>query len=343
MKINQNKEFSLLAAGEIMLRLSPPGNERIVRGHTFEKRIGGAEVNVVSGVSLLGLRTGIISKIPLNSIGLFVKDEIRFCGVSDYYLAFDESEDARLGIYYYESGAYPRKPSVVYDRKHSSVNRISVSDFPKTIFSSTACFHTSGITLALGKQCRETTVEMICRFKEAGAVISFDVNYRANLWKGKDARKCIETILPYVDVFFCSEETARLTFGKKGTPEEMMKSFTEEYPISIVATTQRTVHSPKIHDFGSVIYKADTDEYFTEEPYRSIEVVDRLGSGDAYVSGVLYGLLSGAGCRKALAYGNASSSVKNTIPGDLPSLNLPELESIIKDHETSGPQREMSR
>ena len=104
------KEFDLLSLGEILLRLSPPNNERIVRGDTFEKQVGGAELNVVSGVSLLGLRTGIISKIPSSNIGIFAKNKVRFIGVSDDFLSYDDSKDARLGIYYYENGAYPRKP-----------------------------------------------------------------------------------------------------------------------------------------------------------------------------------------------------------------------------------------
>ena len=110
------KDFDLLSLGEILLRLSPPNNERIVRGETFQKQVGGAELNVVSGVSLLGLRTGIISKLPANPLGTYAKNRVRFCGVSDDYLVYDHDQDARLGIYYYEDGAYPRKPSVVYDR-----------------------------------------------------------------------------------------------------------------------------------------------------------------------------------------------------------------------------------
>ena len=135
-----------------------------------------------------------------------------------------------------------------------------------------------------------------------------------------------------------------LTFGKEGDVRTIMKSFTEDYPISIVASTQRIVHSPKRHTFGSVIYNAKTNVYYEEEPYRDIEVVDRIGSGDAYISGVLYGLLAHNGdCQKALEYGNATSSVKNTIPGDLPSSDLREIERIIRAHKSTGRQSEMDR
>lgn len=338
------RAFDLLSLGEVLLRLSPPSNERLVRGDSFEKQVGGAELNVVSGVSLLGLRTGIISKLPANNIGTYAKNRIRFCGVSDDYIVYDHSADARLGIYYYENGAYPRKPGIIYDRHNSSINKISIKDFNESLFSSARCFHTSGITLALSQQCRETGTEMIRRFKNAGALISFDVNFRANLWTGEEARKCMEQILPCVDIFFCSEETARLTFHKKGNVKEIMKSFTKDYPISIVASTQRIVHSPKVHTFGSVIYDGRKDTYYEEPPYRNIEVVDRIGSGDAYVSGVLYGLLSNPdNCRRALEIGNATSAVKNTIPGDLPSSDLKEIEAVIQSHKATGPELEMNR
>lgn len=340
----QEKKFDLLAMGELLLRLSPPENKRIARSDTFEKHIGGAELNVASGVSLLGLHAGMISRVPVSAIGEFAKNKIRALGVSDDYLVWDDSKDARLGVYYYESATYPRKPQVVYDRKHTSMARVCAADFPEEMYASTRCFHISGITLALSPESRACGMEMIRRFKEGGALISFDVNFRMNLWSGAEAKACIEQILPYVDIFFCSEETARLTFLKEGSLPDIMRSFTREYPISIVAATQRTVHSPKQHTFGSVIYDAKKDEFFQEKPYEKIDVVDRIGSGDAYCGGVLYGLLSSdMDCGKALAFGNACSAVKNTIPGDLPSSDLKEIEYIIADHNSSGRQIEMNR
>lgn len=339
-----DREFDLLSMGEILLRLSPPDNERIVRGDTFVKQVGGAELNVVSGVSFLGLRTGIISKLPDNPLGTYAKNKVRFCGVSDDYLVYDEDSDARLGIYYYENGAFPRKPGVVYDRRHASFCKINVCDLPKSLYTSSRCFHTSGITLALSKQSRDTAIEVMRRMKENGTMISFDVNFRGNLWTGEEARVCIEEILPLVDVFFCSEETARLTFHKEGDVKTIMKSFTDDYPISVVASTQRIVHSPKEHTFGSMIYSKKDNRFYEEEPYRHIEVVDRIGSGDAYCSGALYGLLAyNNDCQKALEYGNATGAVKNTIPGDLPSSDLKEINRIILNHKNTGPQLEMDR
>ncbi|MBR6638714.1 MAG: sugar kinase [Lachnospiraceae bacterium] len=342
--MENTRDFDLLALGELLLRLSPAGNERLVRGETFQKQVGGAELNVVSGSALLGLRTGIISKLPANDIGRYVTNRVRFNGVSDDYLVYDESKDARLGIYYYEYGAHPRKPNVVYDRKYTTINSVSADDFPEEMYLSAKCFHTTGITLALSPNARETAIEMIKRFKAHGTLISFDVNFRANLWSGDEARECIEQILPYVDIFFCSEDTARLTFGKEGDVKEIMKSFAAEYPLSVVASTQRIVHSPKIHSFGSVVYDAKKDVFYQERAYENIEVVDRIGSGDAYISGALYGLIKyDMDCEKAMVYGNATAAVKNTIPGDLPSSDLKEINNIIRNHNTVGRQSEMNR
>jgi 2-dehydro-3-deoxygluconokinase len=339
-----SKEFDLVALGELLLRLSPPGQERLANGGSFDKHVGGAELNVLTGAALCGLRTGIISKLPDNDIGMFVKNRVRFSGVSDDFLVYDRENDARVGLYYYENGAYPKKPRVVYDRRYSSFNKIALSEYHESLYKNVRCFHTSGITLALGQQTRETAIEMIKRFKENGTLISFDVNFRANLWTGDEARRTIESILPYVDIFFCSESTAKLTFKKTGKLEKMMRSFTEDYPIKVVAATQRVVHSPKVHDFGSVIYNAKDDRIYFEEPYRNIEVIDRIGSGDAYCSGVLYGLLSDPeNIQRAVEYGNAASSVKNTVPGDLPTSDLAELDGIIADHKANGETFEMSR
>ena len=123
-----------------------------------------------------------------------------------------------------------------------------------------------------------------------------------------------------------------------------MKRFTAEYPISVVASTQRVVHSPRHHDFGSVIYSKATDTYYKEEPYKRIQVIDRIGSGDSYVGGVLYALLSEPdNFQRAVEFGNAYSAVKNTVRGDMPLSGCDEIESVIKDHKSTGYQSEMSR
>ena len=342
--MEEKRNFDLLTLGQELLRLSPPNNDRLVRGDTFVKQVGGAELNVAVGVALLGLRTGVISKLPSHDMGSFMKGKIRSYGVSDDFFMYDDSPSARVGIYYYENGAYPRKPKVIYDRANSSFYSLKIDEIPEKAYTASRCFHTSGITLGLGGNAQKFAIECIRKFKENGTLISFDVNYRANLWSGEEARKCIESILPYVDIFFCSADTARLTFGKTGTIEEIQKSFCEEYPISVVASTERTVITPKKHDFTSIIYSAKEDRYYSESPYNSIDVVDRIGSGDAYVSGALYGYLRHHDCQKMLEYGNAMAAIKHSVIGDMVFTDLEEIDGIIAQHkDTSGFQPEMNR
>ncbi len=143
-----SRSFDLLTLGQLLLRLSPPDNDRLSRGDTFVKQVGGAELNVAVGASLLGLRTGVISKLPSHDIGSFMKGKIRSFGVSDDFFMYDDSPSARVGIYYYENGAYPRKPKVIYDRMNSSFFSLNIDEIPKEVYTASKCFHTTGITLA---------------------------------------------------------------------------------------------------------------------------------------------------------------------------------------------------
>ncbi|MFV0400886.1 MAG: sugar kinase [Oscillospiraceae bacterium] len=340
--MGNGKEFAALGFGEVMMRLSPSGKERIGQSESFVKHAGGSELNVVSGISRLGLRCGQISKLPDNALGRYIRNRIRYYGVSDDHVVTDRGKDARLGVYYYESAVYPRKPQVVYDRKYSSFTTIDREEFSDEIYGTTELFHTSGISLALGRNARETALHMMHRFKAAGAKISFDVNYRASLWGEEEARGVILDILPLLDVLFISEETCRRMMGRTGALEDILRGFAREYDISVVASTQRKAITPSRHNFGSLLYWAEDDSFHTEAPYENIEVVDRIGSGDAYVSGVLYSLLSGLGPDEAVAFGDAMAAVKNTIPGDRLTTDLDEITDIINDHK-NGSTSEMKR
>ncbi len=339
--IKDNAEFDLISFGEVMLRLSPPNKEKISQSETFEKNAGGSELNVASGAAMLGIRSAVVTKLPKNKMGHFIARRIRYGNVSDDYVIWDYSDKKRLGIYYYESGVYPRKSAVVYDRANASVCSLKLSEIPDDIFDKTRIFHISSISLALDINLRETALSMIKLMKAHGVAISFDVNYRAALWSEEEAREVIMRIMPMVDILFVSEETSRRMMQKTGTLDEIMKSYADEYGCKIVATTRRDVVSPTRHNFGSRIYY---DGKFYEEPhYMNIEVIDRIGSGDAYVAGVLYGILAEDNIERAMAFGNALSAVKNTVPGDMSASSLDEIESIIKSHNATGKQDEMVR
>ena len=335
--------FDLISMGEIMHRLSPPINERLASCTTLVKRAGGSELNVAAGVAELGLKSAVITKLPSDDIGSFIRSSMRNAKVDDSLVIDDNSGLGRTGIYYYEYGATPRKPKVVYDRRHASFNTISENEINPAVFTKTRLFHTSGITLALSKNNRDTAIEAVKKFKSGGAKISFDVNYRANLWSEEEAKKTIEEILPYIDILFISEETSRRMMGKSGELEEIMKSYTRDYPISYVCTTRRTVKSPKCHDFTSIIYDAREGKVLSEAPYSDIDVIDRIGSGDAYVSGALYGFLKYGTGEKALKFGNAMGTLKNTVLGDITETSLPEITKIINDHDGNGDGSELSR
>ena len=339
----KKKEYGVISLGEIMLRLSSPINELIIQGDIFHKQIGGSELNVVSGLESLGQRGAIISKIPNNELGRFVKRMVRASGVSDDFLIYDDSNEKRLGIYYYEYGAYPRKPSVLYDRNYSSFSTINIDDINHNVFGKTEIFHVSGITLALCENTRSLTIELIKKFKEAGALISFDVNFRGNLWINKEARKVIEIILPYLDILFMSAECFIKMFGLEGTLEDMQRAFANKYGIQVVASTQREVISPKKHNFSSKVYHKATDLFFTEKTYKNIDVIDRIGSGDAYLSGALYGLLEYNSIEKFVQYGNAMSVVKNTTMGDMAMVDLNLIENVIANHYDSAGGSELNR
>ncbi len=343
-KTSGERAFKVLGIGEVMLRLSPVGKERISYSETFEKMAGGSELNVVSGISMLGLRTGVITKLPHNEIGKFIKHKIRFAGTSDDYVTYDDSPDMRLGVYYYESGAYPRLPVVSYDRRGSSFTTFRRSELPEKVYDRCEIFHTSGITLALGKEVREEVMEMMRTYAERGIDISFDVNYRAALWDEALAKSTIESVLPYVTILFVSEESLRRMFGMTGTLQEIHRSFAKKYPnLKIIASTKRTVISPQKHTFTSLLYDVAENRHFEEPPYENIDVVDRIGSGDAYVAGALYGLIKYGTIEEAGRYGDAMCALKNTVIGDMTVCDLVDIERIIKMHTSDGPKTEMIR
>ena len=336
--------YDLLTFGEILLRFSPTGDKRVMDADNFACHVGGAELNVAAGVSQLGGSCGIISKIPAHALGAMVRRKVRAYGISDEYLRPDSRSRARMGLYYYEKGSSPRKPEVIYDRHNSSFSRISLNELPVRLWKNARVFHTSGINPALGERMRKVTTEMIRRFHGQGVLVSFDVNFRENLWEEKDARLYAETILPMVDIFFCTEETARLTFGKKGDLKKMMKSFADEYDISYVCSSRRTVHSTSDHSFTSCLFEKSSGRFYEEKPYEHIAVVDRIGSGDAFVSGVLYGLIQYSDDPgMAVKYGNAMEVMKNTMGGDLCKVLPGEVRDLIAEHEEDGYISEMNR
>ncbi len=340
-KFKVGTRFDIIGMGEVMLRLSPPDKETIFQSDVFLKTGGGSELNVVSGAAMLGARGGIITKLPDSKIGRFIRNRIRYGNVSDDFLIFDKSKNKRLGVYYYEAGAYPRKSSVLYDRENSSMCSLKLEEIPGRVFDSAKIFHISSITMALGKEMKKTVIQTAEKFKKSGTKISFDVNYRVALWSEEDAKRAVEEILPLVDFLFVSEETSRRMLQRTGTLQSIMKGYVSDYGCELVATTKREVISPTRHNFSSYILCGGN--FYKESPYTDIEVIDRVGSGDAYVAGVLYGLLETGDPERSLRVGNALSALKNTVVGDMSVFSLDEIEKVISSHSEKTAGSEMER
>lgn len=339
--VKADKRYDLVTMGEVLLRMSVPDSERISSCNSFKCYVGGSELNVAAGVAQLGLKTTFLTRLPRNEIGKHASHVIRSTGVGDEYITYDGSKNARLGLYFFEGGVAPRKPKVVYDRANSSFNALTLNDLPNELFSGTRVFHTSGISLALS-DVQKTVIEAIKRFKQGGALISLDVNYRAALWVEAAAREVITGVLPMVDVLFVSEETSRRMFGKTGTLEDIMRSYHTEYGIQLVAASARKVLSASEHNWSSTCYIAQTDSFLTEPEYEGISIVDRIGSGDAFVAGSIFGLLAKGTQHDIASYGNALAVLKCTISGDLPAIGIDEVEALIAQR-ANGDKSEMNR
>lgn len=324
--------YDVLTFGEAMIRLEPSGQyERLERANFLKMTIGGAEINVSSALANMGsLKTAIVTKLPENPLGRWITHNLSSFKVGTDLIVYGGS---RVGTYYSEQGSRPRTTSVVYDRKHSSFAESTIEDYSLDYESQAKVFHTTGITLALSDTTRKTAIEMIKSFHSNGTLVSFDVNYRANLWEESEARKCIEEILPYVDILFISEETCRRMFARTGSLESILRDFATTYDIKLIASTKRKVINQSQHQFSSIIYDMKDNQFYTSESPYNIEVVDRIGSGDAYIAGVLYGLLRyDYNSKIAQEFGDAFSAMKCTIPGDFLIATEDEIISIIEKH-----------
>lgn len=339
----QNKKYGLASCGEILLRLSPINNEMLVQGTLLEKNIGGAEFNVATTVSSLGIDSTFITKLPKNGLGHYAKQVITSTGIDPCFIVDDDSSRKRLALYFYEYGATPRKPNVTYDRENSSFQFLNIDEVDNSLFGNCEIFHISGISLGLCENSKRLTKDLIRKFKENNTLISFDVNFRRNLWGNEaNAKKEIDQILPNIDILFASEETFRKMFRKTGELKGIIKDFAEEHNISVIASTQRTVNSPKSHNFTSLVYSKKDNKFYTEKSYDNIDVIDRIGSGDAYVGGSLYGILKYNSLEMGLRYGNACGATKATIKGDYNCASIEIINSIIENHRTDN-NDEMNR
>jgi len=313
----------VVALGEAMLRLSPQRFERLEQATTFQVVVGGSELSVVSNLARLGVSTRWVTALPRSPLGRMVANAARQQEVDTSCILW--VEDGRVGVYYYEEGAAPRPSQVVYDRKGSACSLLRPGDVDwTTTLAGTRIFHTCGITPALSAGCRALTVEALRAAKSLGIVTSFDLNFRSRLWSVEDASACYREIAPLVDVLFASVPALEAFFGFGGGAEAAAKRSIDRFGVHVVVLTERVASGMLGATVSSM---AVADRVYRGRSWE-VEIVDRLGAGDAYDAGFLFGYLRGD-LDLAVAYAGAMAALQQTIPGELAWITEEEVQAAL--------------
>jgi len=320
------KDHDIVALGEAMVRLSPPNSERLEQATSLDVRVGGAELNVAVGAARLGLKTAWISKLPENPLGRFIANKAREQGVDVSDVAWTKGE--RAGLFFVEFGAQPRASSLLDERADSAISKMNAGDFDwRAIFSRARLFHTSGITPALSTSCAEATLEAAKAAREAGCTVSVDVNYRAKLWSEEEAQRVMTALMEHTDLLITTEEDTKRVFGIAGADyREIARELQERFSLKAVAVTLRETVSVWRNRWSAF---AIAGEEVYEAPTYEVEVVDRLGAGDSFTAGFLWGYSQGD-IGKGVAYGTAFSALKHSMPGDFHWGTLAETAALVE-------------
>ncbi|MCB0730243.1 MAG: sugar kinase [Ignavibacteriae bacterium] len=326
--------------GEIMLRLSTPGFTRFVQAQNFDVTYGGGEANVAVALSNYGLESYFVSKLPKHEIGQSAVNHLRRFGVHTDYIA---RAGERVGIYFLETGASQRASKVVYDRSNSAVTDVNLDDFNwDEIFDGAEWFHWTGITPALGKKAQAVLKKALEVAKQKGVKVSCDLNFRKKLWTTSEAQSVMKPLMEYVDVCIANEEDAEKSLGEKAGETDVEKAeideegyfklakhLKEKYNLEAVAITLRESFSASRNGWSAMLL----DDKDCSEPYRSkkydIQIVDRVGGGDSFASGLIFGLLNYNDTKKGLEFAVGASCLKQTIPGDFNLVSVDEVEKLI--------------
>lgn len=319
--------YDVVTFGEAMLRLSPPNFQRLEQTQSLDVNVGGAELNVAVGVTRFGMKSAWVSKLPKNGLGYLIRNRAQEFGVDCSYIVW--SDKGRAGVYFVEFGASPRASSVLYDRANSAISMIQPGevDWAK-IFTGSKHFHMSGITPALSASASEATVEALKAAKTVGCTISYDLNYRKKLWTPADAKRIQEPMMGDVDILITTEEDTNVVFGiKERDYEAVAEKLAKTFNFKIVAITLREDLSVLRNTWTAIAYQ--DGKIFKDRKYE-VEIVDRVGAGDSFTAGFLYGWLKEKDIGKGVQYGNAFAALKHTIPGDFNWSTKEEVENQLK-------------
>ena len=346
-KKEENKMAKVVTLGEIMLRLSAPGFLRFTQAESFEVVYGGGEANVAVSLANYGLDAHFLTKLPKNDIGMSAINYLRRFGVKTDHIA---NGGERIGIYFLENGASMRPSKVIYDRANTSISEANAEDFDfDEIFKDADWFHFTGITPALGEKATQLTKAALKAAKKNNVTVSVDLNYRKKLWTPNQAQKIMTNLMQYVDICIGNEEDAEKVLGfkpgntdvTKGELElegyyDIFRQMKEKFNFKYIATTLRESHSASDNGWSALIY--DGKEFYHSKKY-DIRIVDRVGGGDSFSGGLIYGLISGKDFKQSLEFAVGASALKHTIPGDFNLVSIEEVETLIKGDASGRVQR----
>jgi len=318
--------YDLVTFGEAMIRLSPPHFQRLEQTTSLDVQVGGAELNVAVASQRLGLETAYVTRLTANPLGRMIANKAREQGVDTSHVLWTQED--RVGLYFTEFGASPRPNSVLYDRRDAATAHIQpgMVDW-KTVFTSARWFHTSGITPALSASAAATTREAVKAAKAAGLKVSIDLNYRARLWSQDQARAVMTDLMKDTDVLITTEEDTERVFGITGKDyDEVARALAARFGLEAVVITLRETPSVWRNTWGAI---ALADGEIHRGPVFDLELVDRVGAGDSFAGGFLFGYLK-EGPGMAVRYGVAVSALKQTNPGDLCWATPDEVERTLK-------------
>ncbi|MBR4150159.1 MAG: sugar kinase [Firmicutes bacterium] len=339
--------MKVVTFGETMLRLNPVGYLRFVQAPEMECTYAGAEANVCVSICNYGYEAAFVSKVPAHEIGQCAINELRRYGVDTQFVA---RGGERLGIYFAEKGASQRASKVIYDRAHSSFATSKAEDYDwDKIFEGADWFHFTGITPAVGGDLPEICLEACKKAKEKGLTISCDLNYRKKLWTREQARETMSKLITYVDVCIANEEDAKDVFGieAEGTDIDsgklnkegyisVARQISEKFGCKKVGITLRESYSATDNGWGGMLY-TDGQAYFS--PSYKVHIVDRVGGGDSFGSGLIYACLSGMAPQDAINYAAAASCLKHSIEHDFNLMSKDEVMNLAKGNASGRVQR----
>ncbi len=315
----------VVTLGEVMMRLTPTGMDRLVQANAFDAHLGGSEFNVAAGLHSLGHDTKFVTKLPDNDTGRWAERRIRACGVELNPDVF--SPKGRLGIYFLEKGASPRPYKVTYDRAGSSISLAQPQEFDwGRSFANAGWFHVSGITPALSEGMAKATEQAIDAAVEWKIPVSIDLNYRAKLWTLDEARTVLVPLIRKAKVLLSTEDDLLQVFGLDSSrPELCADKARELLGVEYVAVTHREMTTVASNRWGGC---ACGPEGFKHSAYYDIDMIDRVGAGDAFTAGFIAGMLHDD-MELALELASAFSALKQTIPGDVCLATRAEVDALI--------------